>query len=62
MLMNDERLKAGAVQLAWSTPGASDWALVPQAHSFASPIPEPSVPALMLAGLIALGLARRSLN
>lgn len=52
-----ERLEAGAVQLAWSTPGANDWALVPQAHLFASPIPEPSVPALMLAGLIALGLA-----
>jgi len=54
-----ERLEAGAVQLAWITPGSSDWALVPQAHLFASPIPEPSVPMLMLAGLAALGLSAR---
>lgn len=57
-----ERLEAGAVQLAWSTPEARDWALVPQAHLFASPIPEPSVPLLMLAGMIAIGLSRRALN
>lgn len=54
-----ERLEAGAVQLAWYTPGASDWALVPQAHLFASPVPEPSVPMLMLAGLAAIGLGAR---
>ncbi len=54
-----ERLEAGAVQLAWLTPGANDWALVPQAHLFASPIPEPSVPLLMLAGLAAIGLGSR---
>ncbi len=57
-----ERLEAGAVQLAWSTPETSDWALVPQAHLFANPIPEPSVPVLMLAGLIAIGLSRRVLS
>ncbi len=57
-----ERIEAGAVQLAWWTPGVNNWALVPQAHLFASPIPEPSVPVLMLAGLIALGLTRRVLN
>jgi hypothetical protein len=54
-----ERLEAGAVQLAWFTPGSNDWALVPQANLFASPIPEPSVPMLMLAGLAALGLINR---
>jgi len=54
-----DRLEAGAVQLAWYTPGASDWALVPQAHLFTSPIPEPSVTLLMLAGLAAFGLSIR---
>jgi len=54
-----ERLEAGAVQLAWLTPEANDWALVPQAHLFASPIPEPSVPVLMLAGLIGMMLITR---
>lgn len=54
-----ERLEAGAVQLAWYTPGASDWAVVPQEHLFASPIPEPSAPMLMLAGLAAIGLLVR---
>lgn len=57
-----ERLEAGAVQLAWFTPGANDWALVPQAHLFASPIPEPSVPMLLLAGLAAFGLGVRRLR
>lgn len=57
-----ERLEAGAVQLAWFTPGANDWALVPQAHLFASPIPEPSVPLLLLAGLAAFGLGARHLR
>jgi hypothetical protein len=54
-----ERLEAGVVQLAWYTPGADDWALVPQAHLFTSPIPEPSVTLLMLAGLAAFGLGIR---
>jgi len=54
-----ERLEAGAVQLAWWTPEADDWALVPQSHLFANPIPEPSIPMLMLAGLIAIGLVTR---
>lgn len=54
-----ERLEAGVVQLAWYTPGANDWTVVPQANLFASPIPEPSVPALMLAGLAAFGLVSR---
>lgn len=54
-----DRLEAGAVQLAWYTPGANDWALVPQAHLFASPIPEPSVSMLLLAGLAAFGLSTR---
>lgn len=55
-----DRLEAGAVQLAWYTPGANDWALVPQSNLFASPVPEPAVPALMLAGLAAVGLGVRS--
>jgi hypothetical protein len=54
-----ERLEAGAVQLAWYTPGANDWALVPQSHLFTRFIPEPSVPLLMLAGLAAIGLGAR---
>lgn len=54
-----ERLEAGVVQLAWYTPGANDWAVVPQPNLFASPIPEPSVPVLMLAGLAAFGLGSR---
>lgn len=54
-----ERLEAGVVQLAWYTPGANDWALVPQSNLFASPIPEPSVLMLMLAGLAAIGLGTR---
>jgi hypothetical protein len=55
-----ERLEAGAVQLAWYTPGASDWALVPQTHLFTSPVPEPSVPLMMLAGLALVGVGVRN--
>ena len=56
-----DRLEAGVVQLAWTTPQSDNWSVVPQEHLFASPIPEPSVPMLMLAGLAAIGLgARRS--
>ena len=51
-----DRLEAGAVQLAWSTPGARNWTVVPQSSLFTSPVPEPSVPLLMLAGLAAMGL------
>lgn len=51
-----ERLEAGVVQLAWYAPGANDWEVVPQSSLYTSPIPEPSVPLLMLAGLAAVGL------
>ena len=54
-----ERLEAGVVQLAWYAPGADDWAVVPQSNLFTSPVPEPSVPVLMLAGLAAIGLRIR---
>ena len=54
-----ERLEAGAVQLAWFTPDANDWALVPKDHLFTSAIPEPSTPLLVLIGLAALGLTAR---
>ena len=54
-----ERIEAGAVQLAWFTPGENNWALVPHAHLYASPIPEPSVPMLLLIGLAAFGLVTR---
>lgn len=53
-----DRIEAGAVQLAWSTPGSGDWAVVSQSHLFTSPVPEPSVSLLMLAGLAAVGLGR----
>lgn len=55
-----ERLEAGAVQLSWYTPGASDWALVPQSNLYTTPVPEPSIPVLMLAGLAAVGLSVRN--
>ena len=54
-----DRLEAGVVQLGWTTPQSANWSVVPQEHLFASPIPEPSVPMLMLAGLAAIGLASR---
>jgi hypothetical protein len=54
-----ERLEAGAVQLAWYTPGTNDWSVVPQSHLFTSAIPEPSAAALMLAGLGLLALRAR---
>jgi hypothetical protein len=57
-----ERLEAGVVQLAWWTPGASDWAVVPKSSLFTKAIPEPSVPVLMLAGLVALGIGSRRLR
>lgn len=55
-----ERLEAGAVQLAWYTPGATSWTPIPQNHLFASAVPEPAAPLLMLAGLAAVGLAARN--
>lgn len=45
-----EHLEAGVIQLGWWTPGA-DLAVVPQENLFTSPVPEPEVPLLMLAGL-----------
>lgn len=54
-----ERLEAGAVQLAWFTPDANDWTLVPKNHLFTNAIPEPSAPLLVLIGLAALGLSTR---
>ncbi len=54
-----DRLEAGTVQLAWSTPDNKDWAVVPQSHLFANPIPEPSTLLLMLAGLTVIGLGAR---
>lgn len=53
-----DRLEAGVVQLAWSTPSSGDWTVVSQSHLFTSPVPEPSVSLLMLAGLAAVGLSR----
>lgn len=55
-----ERLEAGAVQLAWYAPGANDWAVVPQAHLFASAVPEPDASVLMLAGLGLIGIGLRA--
>lgn len=49
-----ERLEAGVVQLAWWTPGGG-LAIVPQENLFTSPVPEPSTPLLMLAGLAIIG-------
>ncbi|MFZ5574360.1 MAG: PEP-CTERM sorting domain-containing protein [Pseudomonadota bacterium] len=54
-----DRLEAGAVQLAWSTPGERGWSVVPQAALFTRAIPEPPLPLLLLAGLIAAGFATR---
>lgn len=46
-----ERLEAGVVQLAWQTPGSSDWRVVPQTHLFTSAVPEPATSTLLLTGL-----------
>ncbi len=61
-----ERLQAGVVQLSWFTPGATAWEVLPTANLFTAmpsaavrAVPEPAVPLLMLAGLAALGFARR---
>lgn len=54
-----DRLEAGAVQLAWATPGNGDWTVVPQSALFTHAIPEPPLPLLLLAGLLAAGLANR---
>lgn len=50
-----ERLEAGVVQLSWSTPTASAWAVIPKENLFTTPIPEPSMSLLMLAGLGVVG-------
>lgn len=54
-----ERLEAGAVQLAWATPGDDTWRVVPRSALFTHVIPEPSLPLLLLAGLAAASLTRR---
>ena len=46
-----ERLEAGVVQLSWLTPDAPAWSVIPQANLFTTPVPEPGVSLLMLAGL-----------
>lgn len=50
-----ERLEAGVVQLSWLTPGAPSWSVIPQANLFTTPVPEPGVSLLMLAGLGLVG-------
>lgn len=52
-----DRLEAGVIQLAWTTPDSGEWTVVAQSHLFTSPVPEPSMPLLMLAGVAAVGLA-----
>lgn len=49
-----EHLEAGVIQLGWWTPGA-DLAVIPRENLFTSPVPEPSVPLLVLAGLALIG-------
>lgn len=50
-----EHLEAGVVQLAWWTPNAGEWAVIPEDSLFTSPVPEPAMPLLMLAGLAMVG-------
>lgn len=50
-----ERLEAGVVQLSWLTPDAPSWSVIPQANLFTTPVPEPGVSLLMLAGLAMVG-------
>lgn len=50
-----ERLEAGVVQLAWLTPGAPAWSVIPRENLFTTPVPEPGVSLLMLAGLGLVG-------
>ena len=58
-----ERLEAGVVELSWSYNG-SGWLTVPQGNLVAigdvAPVPEPASWLLCAAGLLAVGLARRS--
>lgn len=49
-----EHLEAGVIQLGWWTPGA-DLTVIPKENLFTSPVPEPSIPLLMLAGLAMIG-------
>lgn len=50
-----ERLEAGVVQLSWSTPTAPDWSVIPKENLFTTPVPEPSMSLLMLAGIAMVG-------
>lgn len=54
-----ERLEAGVIQLAWSTPDAPDLTPIPRDNLFTSPVPEPSMSWFMLAGLALLGWKTR---
>ncbi len=65
-----ERLEAGVVQLSWWTPSASEWSVIPTSNLYtglparaatpgARAVPEPPVPALLMVGLAAFGLAAR---
>lgn len=56
-----EHLEAGVVQLGWWTPGA-DLAVIPRENLFTSPVPEPSMPMLVLAGLALVGWRTRHRN
>lgn len=52
-----ERLEAGAVQLAWFTPGATGWAVIPQSQLYTGlpgPVPEPSASLLFASGFVGL--------
>lgn len=50
-----ERLEAGVVQLSWLTPDAPSWSVIPKANLFTTPVPEPGMSLLMLAGLAMVG-------
>ena len=50
-----ERLEAGVIQLAWSTPDAPDFTPIPEDNLHTNPVPEPSMSLLLLAGAGALG-------